>query len=112
MTGISPSAAGELVTAIVLPLAFACVSDVRGAHVYTSWFAIGLGALAVLVWVMISYGLVTLIVALYVVYVLNTFPITFDLQAWYADLSLCALAVVTALAIYGFVTARSGPIAR
>ena len=61
---------------------------------------------------MIRYGLVTLTVALYVTFVLNTSPVTFHLQSWYADQSLYVLAIVTALAAYGFITARSGAITR
>ena len=84
----------------------------RGAHVYTSWLAIGIGGVTVGVWVMIRYGLLTLTVALTVTFVLNTSPITFDLHAWYADQSLYVLAIVAAVATYGFVTARSGTLAR
>ncbi len=56
---------------------------------------------------MIRYGLITLTVALYVAFVLNTSAITFDLTVWYADQSLYVLAIVGALAAYGFITARS-----
>ena len=79
---------------------------------YTSWLAVGVGGVAVGVWLMIRYGLLTLTVALYVTFVLNTSPITFDLTAWYADQSLYVLAMVAGLATYGFSTARSGAIAR
>ncbi|UCE58412.1 MAG: serine/threonine protein kinase [Phycisphaerales bacterium] len=91
--------AGAIIASMMMP---------RGAHVYTSWLAIGIGGVAVGVWVMIRYGLLTLTVALYVTFVLNTSPITFDFQAWYADQSLYVLTIVTALATYGFITARSG----
>jgi len=101
-----------ILAAVLAALIIAPMIVPRGAHVYTSWFAIGIGGLAVLIWVMISYGLVTLIVALYVTFVLNTSPITFNLNAWYADQSLYVLAIVAALAAYGFSTARSGTLAR
>jgi len=101
-----------LLAAVIAGLIIASMTIPRGAHVYTSWLAIGIGGVAVGVWLMIRYGLLTLTVALYVTFVLNTSPITLDLQAWYVDQSLYVLAIVTALATYGFVTARSGAIAR
>ena len=97
-----------LLAAIIAGLIIAPMVVPRGAHVYTSWLALGLGGVAVSIWVMIRYGLVTLTVALYVNFVLNTSPVTFHLQSWYADQSLYVLAIVTALAAYGFITARSG----
>ncbi len=101
-----------LLAAVIAGLIIAPMVVPRGAHVYTSWLAFGLGGVALGVWVMIRYGLVTLTVAVYVASALNTSPITFDLHAWYADQSLYVLAVVAALAAYGFITARSGSTAR
>jgi len=101
-----------LLAAVIAGLIIASMKMPRGAHVYTSWLAIGVGGVGVAVWVMTRYGLLTLTVALCVAFVLNTSPITFDLHAWYADQSLYALAVVAALASCGFVTARSGAPAR
>jgi hypothetical protein len=101
-----------LLAAVIAGLIIAPMVVPRGAHVYTSWLAFGVGGVAVGVWVMIRYGLVTLTVALYVAFVLNTSPITFHPQSWYSDQSLQVLAIVTALAAYGFITARSGSITR
>ncbi len=98
--------------AVIAGVIIASMTMPRGAHVLTSWLAIGIGGVAVGVWVMIRYGLLTLTVALYVAFVLNTSPITLDFHVWYADLSLSVLAIVVALGAYGFVTARSGAIAR
>ena len=69
--------------------------------------AIGLGGVAVGVWVMIRYDLIRLVVAAYVAFVLNTSLITFDFHAWYADQSRQVLAIVAALAAYGFFNSRS-----
>ena len=38
---------------------------------------------------------------------LYRFPITLDLGLWYADLTLLSLAVVLALAFYGFAVSRT-----
>jgi len=77
-----------------------------GAHPATAWFTIGLGGVAVGVWLMIRFGLVALTVALLTSAMLSRFPITLDLQLWYADLTLLVLAVVLAIACYGFAMAR------
>ena len=101
-----------LLAAVIAGVIIASMMMPRGAHAYTSWLAIGVGGVAVGVWLMIRYGLLTLTVALYVTFVLNTSPVTFNLTAWYADQSLYVLAIVAALVIYGFITARSGAFAR
>ena len=93
--------------AVIAGLIIAAITIPQGAHISTSWLAIGLGGAGVGVWVMIRYGLLTLTVAVWVAFVLNTSPITFDLHAWYADESLCTLAIVATLAVGGFLTARS-----
>jgi hypothetical protein len=72
----------------------------------------GFGVVALGVWVMTRYGLVSLTVAVYVALVLNTTPITLDPHSWYVDQSLYVLALVAALAVYGFIAARSESIAR
>ena len=71
-----------------------------------------IGGVAAAVWVMIRYGLLTLTVALYVAFLLNTSPITFRFQSWYADQSLSVLAIVGVLTAYGFITARLGLVTR
>jgi hypothetical protein len=101
-----------LLAAVIAGLIIAPMAVPRGAHMYTSWLAFGVGGVAVGVWLMIRYGLVSLVVATYVAFVLNTSPITFDFRAWYADQSLQVLAILAALAAYGFITARSGSLAR
>jgi serine/threonine-protein kinase len=101
-----PLLAAVIAGAIIVPMVAP-----RGAHAYTSWVVFSLAGVALGVWVMIRYGLVTLTVALFVTLVLNTSPITFDLHVWYADQSLLVV-IVAALAAYGFITARSGTLAR
>ena len=59
---------------------------------------------------MIQFGLVTLTVAVYVALMLNTSPITFDLHARYAAESLCVLAIIAGLAVFGSATTRVGSI--
>ena len=77
-----------------------------GAHHTTAWLTIGLGGVAVGVWLMIRVGLAALTVALLTSSMLSRFPITLDLRLWYADLTLLVVAVVLAIAFYGFAMAR------
>jgi serine/threonine-protein kinase len=77
-----------------------------GAHQTTAWLTLGLGGVAVGVWLMIRFGLVALTVALLTASMLNRFPITLDLRLWYADLTLLVVAIVLGLALYGFAMAR------
>jgi hypothetical protein len=77
----------------------------HGAHLLTASLALGLGGAVVGIWVMVRYGLVSLVAALFATFILNTSPVTLDLREWYAGQLLAGVAVVVGLAIFGFVTA-------
>lgn len=77
-----------------------------GANPFISLFTIGLLGIGVGVWITIRYGLVALITASFVSGILSMFPLTLDSREWYADLSLFALLLVCAIAIFGFYTSR------
>lgn len=53
-------------------------------------------------------GLLAAIACLFASYMLTSFPITADWDAWYWGSSLYALAVVAALGVYGFYTSVGG----
>ena len=76
------------------------------SHPAVSWFTIGLCGLVLGVWGMIRFGLLAIVTAMFVNTLLVVMPRTLDLRAWYTDLALFALGVATALALYGFTTAR------
>jgi hypothetical protein len=80
----------------------------RGANPYTAWLALGLGGVAVCVWIMMRYGLLTVTVALLVSAVLNTSPMNFGPRAWTMGISMSALAIVVGLIAYGFLWQTSG----
>lgn len=77
----------------------------RGASPYTAWAFYGLGCGAVSLWAMMRFGLLTLVVGLFVVLVLNTTPMTLDLTSWYADMQLIVLGLIAIGVLYG-VSAR------
>jgi hypothetical protein len=60
------------------------------------------------VFVLIRFGLVAQTSAFFAASMLGDFPITRHLSAWYAPSGIFAVAVVAALAIYGFRTTLEG----
>ncbi len=54
------------------------------------------------------FGLLVLVTGLVAQNVLIVFPVTVHLSRWYAAPALTGLAVIAALAFYGFHTARAG----
>jgi len=89
--------------AVVCVLVLAPIVVPRGAHPYTAWLAMGLGGVVVSVWIMVRYGLLTIVVAILVATVLNTTPMNVSSRAWTASISMCAILVVACLMAYGVV---------
>ncbi len=71
------------------------------------WVSVPLSA-ALLVFVLMRFGLLALIVAFSVAGTLGNFPLTADLSTWYVGSSLFALASVLALTAYALYTALAG----
>jgi hypothetical protein len=53
-------------------------------------------------------GLLSLVVALFVMFSMLEVPLTLDISAWFAGRALPVVAVVVALSLYGFRTALAG----
>jgi hypothetical protein len=69
--------------------------------------------LSAVIWISIllvlkRFGLLVLVTGLVAQNVLILFPVTTHLSRWYAGSALTGLAVIAALAFYGFHTARAG----
>ena len=60
---------------------------------------------AVMMVVLARFGLLPLVAAALATAVLSEFPVTYKVSAWYSAASFTALAVVMALAIFGFYAA-------
>jgi protein kinase-like protein len=73
---------------------------------YSPWVdaVIGLILVSVFLWVLVSFGLVALIVSVFTSFLFVSYPMTFR-STWYASYGYAALAVVAAIALYGFRTA-------
>ncbi len=96
-----PRWAAAITVLVLLPLILPA-----GAHLATTWLVMGGGGVVVGVWIMGRFGLLTLVVALFITSVLNGSPVTIDFSRWYVDTTLCAWAIVAAIGVYGFLAAR------
>jgi serine/threonine-protein kinase len=76
-------------------------------HPSVSWLLTGMGAI-IIVLVVLRLGLLAGVVLHFVLYVLIHFPVTANLEAWYAGSGLFALAAVAGLAVYGYFTSLAG----
>ena len=63
---------------------------------------------AAMLFVLLRFGMLAVMLATFYILLLRSYPITADLQVWYAGSSLFAMFVAAALAIFGYVTAAGG----
>ena len=63
---------------------------------------------ALLVFILIRFGILALMAGFFVFQILRTFPVTADFSAWYAGSSLFAIGSVLALTAYALYTALAG----
>jgi hypothetical protein len=92
------------VAAVLWVLIVASVNLVGGPFVWDALFALGIAALSL--FVLLRLGIVSTAVQLLFVYLTTRLPVTLDMGSWYAGLSAAALALIGALAAYGFVVSR------
>lgn len=90
-----------LLAAVIVGLLLVPMIVPRGANIFTSLIFLGLGGVAVCIWAMTRFGLLTIVTGLFVVYILNTTPMTVQLNSWYVGFSAFSLAIVAGLAAYG-----------
>jgi eukaryotic-like serine/threonine-protein kinase len=100
---------GNLWVAAVVALVVLAIPDMLVVDVPV-WLSLPIDLLldGILVFVLVRYGLLAGVVTLYVVNRLLQFPLTSDFSSWTATPTLWALAVMVALAVYGFRTALAG----
>ncbi len=87
--------------AAVFVAATAWLTALEGVHPATSWLVMGglVGALTGVA--LLRFGLVTALTATFVNYLLQSYPLTLDLGAWYAEASVFAVVVVGTVTAYG-----------
>lgn len=70
------------------------------SQLVTTWFLVSVGCVAIALYLLIRWGLLSLLAALFVLSVLTVFPITGQLAAWCAGYGLFAILLVAALLIW------------
>jgi serine/threonine-protein kinase len=92
----------ELLAALAAAAIFTLAqSDVRGPE----WWLIGLiylVAVAALIYVLLRFGLVATIAAVFFINALNTMALSTDLSAWYIPSSIATLLLLLGIAIFAF----------
>lgn len=91
----SRRAAAVLAAVLLLPLA-----TPQGAHMATSWLVLGIGVVALAVWLMVRYGLLVVAIALFTMGAINLTPLTIDPSSWYFDTSLCVVLATVGSMLY------------
>ncbi len=91
--------AGIVAASVLAAAALALYETLPPAALPLAVAAVALGTV-----VLLRLGLVALVTAIFVSRVLMTFPVTFDVSAWYADAGMFALALVVVVAIVGYRT--------
>ncbi|MBI5866274.1 MAG: protein kinase [Planctomycetes bacterium] len=79
----------------------------QGGNAYVDLAYYGL-ILWALLFVSLRFGLLALMFALLYVLILDSYPVTTDMNAWYRDSSWFALATLSILTLYGYFTALAG----
>ncbi len=83
------------------------LETLEGIHPAVSWLTLGAGIAGVTAFVLMRFGLLTYVVAMFCYFVLITTPTTLNLDAWFADTGLFALTLVAGVGVFGFWTALS-----
>jgi hypothetical protein len=100
---------GNLWAAVVLALLVLAIPDMLVVDV-PLWMSLPVDLLlnGILVFVLVRYGLLAGVMTVYAVNRLLQLPLTSDLASWTATPTLWMMAVMVALAVYGFRTALAG----
>jgi serine/threonine-protein kinase len=94
-----------LAGAVAVLLFTALVVGGSGSYVFAIQVAVNM---AVMVFVLIRYGLLTMVATFFSFALLHKLPIPSDIGAWYWQSSLFCLAIVAAVGAYGFYTSLGG----
>lgn len=92
---------------VILTLVITLVTLQPGGNAYINAAVYGMIA-AALLFVLIRFGLLAVIIAVFYMLLLHTYPITANLRAWYLEGSLFAMLIAAGLALYGFSTSLAG----
>lgn len=85
----------------VCAVLLASIAIPRGANSYTALLAMGLGVAAVGAWIMSRFGLLTIVVAIFVATALNSTPLNVASRSWTAGYSVFVIVIVAGLTAWG-----------
>ncbi len=80
----------------------------EGIHPLVSWLTLAVGITGVAAFVLIRFGLLTYVAALFCYLVLVATPASLDVSAWFAETGFFLVAVVAGLGVFGCWTALAG----
>lgn len=89
-------------------VAYGALETLQGIHPAVSWLTLGIGITGVTAFVLVRFGLLTYVAALFCYLTLLATPATLDFTAWYAETGFFLLALIAALGIYGYWAALAG----
>jgi serine/threonine-protein kinase len=97
----------EWIAVGLLWLLFTVIGALTGEHPAIDW-AFAAASSAAILFVLLRYGLLTMVAMQFFLFTFVFYPITTDFSAWYAGSSIFAVAVALALMAYGFYTSLAG----
>jgi len=97
----------QWLAASVIVFALAAMLATNEVNPYIAW-PVNIVFFALMVFTLMRFGLLTLVVALFVSIFQSSFPLTTDFSVWYSGSVAFSFAVVIALAVFGFRTALAG----
>ncbi|MHC5111982.1 MAG: serine/threonine-protein kinase [Planctomycetota bacterium] len=100
------------IAAVLAAVIIALVVVPNGSNVVASILVLGVGGACVAVWLMVRYGLLSLVAALFVTYLLHRFPISYRFDLWTGDQSMAILLIIIGLLLFAYLGARREAVAR
>ena len=97
----------EWIAVGLLWLIFTVIGALTGEHPAIDW-AFSAASSAVILFVLLRYGLLTMVVMQFFILGFVFYPVTTDFSAWYAGSTIFAVAVALALMAYGFYISLAG----
>ena len=84
------------------------LETLEGFHPAVSWLTLGVGIAGTTAFLLVRFGLLTYVAALFAYYALLTVPLSLDVSSWYAETGLWTMLVVAVVGAYGTWAARAG----
>jgi hypothetical protein len=97
----------EWIAGVVIVAALTVIGA-AGSSERTPAMLSGLAVYGIATWVLVRFGVLPMSILVFVLTVLQAFPMTTDFSAWYSGISLAIVVFILAIAAFGFYTALGG----